>query len=274
MVKKLLLVCGFALMLTGCDKPKIDASTPETMQESMQKVRESLTEAQRQEFTDAATTVVMNSIDLKALMAGNFSGDGDAIANLQAEKTKEALNGKTGEEIIKEAKAIESKRAEEKKQQALQEIAALKDKQSKALKAKEGLKPFVITKGGFSFRKYEYGGSKPVINISVKNGTNASISTVYFLGKIASPDRSVPWLVDGFSYSIPGGLEPGEKGDWALEPAMGSAWYTFKAPEDAIFTVQVMRLDGPDGKVLFDAGEFSDEDQKRLDMLQAKYGTH
>lgn len=112
MVKKLLLVCGFALMLTGCDKPKIDASTPETMQESMQKVRESLTEAQRQEFTDAATTVVMNSIDLKALMAGNFSGDGDAIANLQAEKTKEALNGKTSEEIINEAKAIESKRAE------------------------------------------------------------------------------------------------------------------------------------------------------------------
>lgn len=41
-MKKLTGVIAFALLLTACDKPKIDASSDQSMKESIQKVRESL----------------------------------------------------------------------------------------------------------------------------------------------------------------------------------------------------------------------------------------
>jgi len=272
-VKKLLLACGLALLLSGCDKPKVDASTDETMKESLQKVKDSLPEAQRQEFSEATSTIVMNSIDMKAMMAGAFSGNGDSVATQQAEKAKSALNGKTAEEIINEAKAIQAERARKEQQQAMQEIVELKDKQAKALQAKEDLKRFVVNKSRFYFQKQEYGNPRPVIELSVQNDTSTPISRAYFKGTIASPGRSIPWLIDTFNYSIPGGLEPGEKADWPLLPNMFSDWGKVEAPDDAIFTVEVVKLDGPDGNTLFDAEGFSEDDQKRLEMLLTKYAT-
>lgn len=127
-VKKLIFACGLALLLSGCDKPKVDTSTDETMKTSLQKVKESLPEDKRQEFSEATSTIMMNSVDMKALMAGAFSGNGDAVATQQAEKVKEVLNGKTGEEIINEAKAIQAERAKKEQQQALQEITELQQK--------------------------------------------------------------------------------------------------------------------------------------------------
>jgi hypothetical protein len=49
-------------------------------------------------------------------------------------------------------------------------------------------------------------------------------------------------------------------------------WGKIEAPAGAIFTVEVYRLDGPDGKVLFDAGGLSENEQARLDALQKQYG--
>lgn len=272
-VKKLIFACGLALLLSGCDKPKVDTSTDETMKASLQKVKESLPEDKRQEFSEATSTIVMNSIDMKAMMAGAFSGNGDTIATQQAEKTKAALNGKTGEEIISEAKVILAERAQKEQQQALKEIAELKDKNAKSQQAKEALKNFVVNKSRFYFQKQEFGNPRPVIELSVENKTGTPISRAYFKGTIASPGRSIPWLVDTFNYPIPGGLEPGEKADWPLLPNMFSDWGKVEAPDDAIFTVEVVKLDGPDGKTLFDAEGFSEDDQKRLDMLVTKYAT-
>lgn len=41
-MKKLTGVIALALLLTACDKPKIDASSDQSMKESIQKVRDSL----------------------------------------------------------------------------------------------------------------------------------------------------------------------------------------------------------------------------------------
>lgn len=270
-VKKMLLICSVALLLSGCDKPKIDASTDETMKSSLQKVKDSLPEDKQQEFSEATSTILMNSVDMKAMMAGAFSGNGDAIAMQQAQKAKDALNGKTGEEIINEAKAIQAERAQKEQKQALQEIADLQDKRVKSQQAKEELKKFVVNKSRFYFQKQEYGRPRPVIELSVENKTNTPISRAYFKGTIASPGRAIPWLVDTFNYPIPGGLEPGEKADWPLLPNMFSDWGKVEAPDDAVFTVEVVRLDGPDGNTLFDAEGFGENDQKRLDMLMSKY---
>lgn len=272
-VKKLIFACGLALLLSGCDKPKVDTSTDETMKTSLQKVKESLPEDKRQEFSEATSTIMMNSVDMKALMAGAFSGNGDAVATQQAEKVKEVLNGKTGEEIINEAKAIQAERAKKEQQQALQEITELQQKKDAAQKAKESLQKFVVTKSRFYFQKQEFGGPRPVIELSVANNTASPISRAYFKGTIASPGRTIPWLVDTFNYSIPGGLEPNEKADWPLLPNRFSDWGKVEAPDDAVFTVEVVRLDGPDGKALYDSESFGENEQKRLEMLQSKYSS-
>lgn len=270
-MKKLVLVCSLAFLLIGCDQPKVDTSTDESMKASLQKVKESLPEDKRQEFSDATSTILMNSIDMKAMMAGAFSGNGDAVATQQADKAKAALNGKTGEEIISEAKAIQAERAKKEQQQALQEIAELQQKKEASQKAKESLQNFVVTKSRFFFEEQKYGRPQPVIELSVENKTGNPISRAYFKGTIASPGRSIPWLVETFSYSIPGGLEPGEKADWPLLPNMFSEWGKVEAPADAVFTVEVMRLDGPDDKVLYDSELFGENEQKRLEMLKSKY---
>lgn len=272
-MKKALLACTLALLLSGCDKPKVDASTDESMKASIQKVKESLPESQRDEFAEAASMIFMNQIDIKAVMASAFSGNADAVQAQQTENAKAALNGKTGEEIIQEARAIKAERVKKEQQQALQEIEELQKKKLHAQEAKQSLQSFVVNKSRFYFQNQQFGGPKPVIELSVENKTTTPISRAYFKGTIASPNRSIPWLVDNFNYAIPGGLEPGEKADWSLLPNMFSDWGKVEAPADAVFTVEVVKIDGPDGNALYDAEEFSEDDQKRLDVLVSKYSS-
>src|SRR5690606_7385032 len=104
-----------------------------------------------------------------------------------------------------------------------------------------------------------------------KNGTEHAVARAYFEGTIATPGRSVPWLTETFNYSIPGGLESGEEANWALAPNMFSEWGTVDAPDDAVFTVTVYRLDGADGEPLLTTDGFSERNAKRLAELQEKY---
>ena len=105
-----------------------------------------------------------------------------------------------------------------------------------------------------------------------KNGTSHPISRAYFNGVLASPNRSIPWHEDSFSYSISGGLEPGEKASWSLAPNIYSGWGKAEARKDAVFTVTVERLDGADGKAIFSVKEFGKKEEKRLGELKQKYG--
>src|SRR5690554_4721346 len=109
---------------------------------------------------------------------------------------------------------------------------------------------------------------KPIIELSVVNGTDKAVSRVFFEGVVASPGRSVPWVEDTFNYSIPGGIEPGESADWALAPNMFSAWAT-EVPADAILTLKAYKLEGPGYEL--PEKSFSDNDKERLDTLKSRY---
>jgi len=52
-MKKAVAVILLAFALTGCGEPKIDGSSEEAFQTSLQKVRESLAEDKRAAFNDA-----------------------------------------------------------------------------------------------------------------------------------------------------------------------------------------------------------------------------
>ena len=183
---------------------------------------------------------------------------------------KQALNGKTGEEVIAHAEQLRKDREEKERTQALAEIKELEGKQAKAAQAREKLVAFEVVRSRF-YKSSGFLGDQPVIELTVKNGTATAVSRAHFRGTLASPGRSVPWLRDDFNYEISGGLEPGETATWRLSPNMFSDWGKVEAPKDAVLTVDVVRIDGPDKEPLFDAEGLSEHDSERLAELKAKF---
>lgn len=257
------------VLLSGCSDPKLDASTDESMKNSSQRVREKLPESKRAEFDEALQILAFSQIDLKEIFAGGANG-----ANGMQEKIRASLDGRTADEVIAAAAKIKAERLARERTQAIAEIKELEAKRSASERSKEELKKFEVVRSRFYQRPRQFVGREPVIELSVRNGTASPVSRAYFEGTIASPGRSVPWLKDTFNYSISGGLEPGEKADWKLAPNMFSDWGKVEVPDDAVFTVTVERLDGPNGEAIYSTRDFGDAERKRLAELKAKYGAN
>ncbi|MDY0301431.1 MAG: hypothetical protein RBQ99_07600 [Trichlorobacter sp.] len=254
------------LSMVGCSKPTIDASSDESMQSSVQKVRKRLSDAKQAEFDEAIQILAFSQIDLAAIIAGGASS-----VSVEA-KMKGALNGKTAEEVIAQAAQVKAEHQAREREQALAEIQELEKKRIDAEKSREELRKFVVLRSRFHVEEERFMGKQPIIEITVKNGTNSPVSRAYFNGVIASPNRSIPWIKEDFNYSIKGGLEPGEEASWRLAPNMFSDWGSVNAPSDAVFTVTVEQLDGSDGESLFSTRDFDEGDAKRLEELKSKYG--
>ena len=94
MNRPLILVMLLAVLCGGCSKPRIDASTDDNLEQSLDRVRASLPESRRPTF-DASlstiSTILESVIDFRAVDVG--------VASMQA-AFKQALNGKTGDEVI------------------------------------------------------------------------------------------------------------------------------------------------------------------------------
>lgn len=261
-------LCGLVILLflAGCGAPKIDASSDEKLKSSIAKVRESLPEEKRSEFDEALATLAFEDFDLTDFIKEEATQIGTTEAKMKA-----ALNRKTGEEVIAAAQEVIRKREEKEKEQALLEIKELQDKREEAEKNKLELAKFEILRSRFYKEEQDFIGKKPIIELTVKNGTSYPVSRAYFMGTLASPNRTIPWLKERFNYEIPGGMEPGEEASWRLAPNMFSEWGTVDIPKDAIFTVEVVKLDGADGEPIFSALVFDEDDLERLNELLLKY---
>lgn len=263
-----LVVGTFAL---GCgSEPRIDTSSDEAMETSIEEVRSTLSSGEQEKFTEALQVLAFSGVTLENLFAEGLTG---GAAGLQG-RVKETLHGKSASEVIAAADSIHHERAVREREQALQEIAELEEKQAEAAGARQELAKFEVQRSRFSNRENVLGMDEPIIELTVQNGTAHAISRVSFLGTLASPGRSVPWIKETFSYRIRGGLEPGEQASWRLAPNMFSDWGQVDVPGDAILTVEVVKLDGPDGETLFSSEVFDEDDAERLAELKAKFGAN
>lgn len=268
-MKRTLLVSALMLTLVGCGEPKIDGKSEKTLQDSLAKVNESLPEAKRKQFSESVAVIATNGMKLGDILSGKTTVETTKMNALNS------LDGKTADEVISEAGKIRAEREAKEKQQALAEVGELLSKKESAEKDKSELSKFTVSKSRFSMKSEEFISQKrPIIEMTVSNGTSQAVSRAYFVGTIASPGRAVPWYSDSFNYDIKGGLEPGEHADWTLAPNMFSEWGKVDAPADAVFTVEVVRIDGADKKAIFDSRKFTEADQKRLDALQQKYSSN
>lgn len=263
----LLLVFAVIVVVASCTKPTIDASSEQSMKESINNVRASLPENKRDKFDRALTVVAFSQLNMKDLMSQQ-SGSG---INTMSKKVRATLDGKTGQQVIIEAEKIQAEKKARERKQALNKIKELQNRRAKAEKAREKLKQFRIIQSRFYTRKHEFMGEQPIIELTVKNGLDQAVSRAYFEGTLASPGRSVPWHEGTFNYKISGGIEPGEKKTWKLSPNMFSDWGKVDAPKDAVLTVTVERLDDANNEPIYSVNEFTQKDQNRLDELKKKY---
>lgn len=246
-----------SIFLVGCEK-KIDTTSDETSKASIQKVKESLSTEKQKEFEDALKMIALSKLSFKE--------------NQTKEDIKTSINGKTAEQIIADANILKAEREAKQKVQALEEIKELEAKQKQSILSAEELKKIEVFRSIFAQIPQKYGNPKPVIELTLQNGLKQAISRIYFVGTVASKGRTIPWIKEDFNYEISGGLEPNETAVWSLAPNQFSKWGKTDVPSDAIFTVDVVAIDGADGKTLYSLKEFSDKDLERLTELKKKYG--
>lgn len=263
-----------AIMVTACEPgvfsdPTIDGSNPDSMKESVARVQASLPLEKQEQFSQGLLMIAFSELDVGDVLTAGATGNADSLI-LDAAK---ALDGKTGQEVIDEAARLRIMREEMERAQALEELRELEERVAQAEASALELSKFKVVRSRFSKRPREFGRAEPIIELSVMNGTDATISRAYFKGTIATPGREVPWFTHGFNYPIPGGLEPNEEASWVLSPNAYSAWGSAQVPEDAVFTVTVERVDGADGGTLFSAQGLSASELARLKSLRSRY-TH
>lgn len=258
------IVLVILLFFVGCGNPKIDATTDETLKDSIAKVRMKLSDEDKERFDKAVQILAFKKIDFKEIMAGNTN---NFIA-----RAKESLHGKTGQQVLEEVDLLNKQREQKTREQDLAKIKELEQQQIDAKEEMEGLKGFEVLSSYYYKEAEKYGSDQPKLNVWVKNNTEYAVSRVYAIGTIYSSDRSVPWLVEDFNFSISGGLEPGEDGQYTLSPNKFSKWGTVDAPKEAKFKVEIAKIDGSDGKVLYPEITFTEEDAATLADLKKKYG--
>lgn len=254
------------LVLAGCGEPKIDASTADKMKSSIAKVRDALPEDKRAQFDDALKVAAFSQLSMKELMP---AGDSDDPSVLQ-HKIGDALEGKTGEQVIAYAKTVKEEKAKKERDQGLQEIKLLEARKVAFNDKAEKIIAFVAT-GNYHLEISKNKPAEPVITMNVENGTPHVVSFAGFIATIRSPGREVPWFSELFSYEIPGGIEPGEKAQWILRPGANSKWAKIRFPKDAYLQFVPVELRDENSKSIFSNVVFFQKDSDRLAKLKAKY---
>ena len=265
MKKNILFPILLCLLIISCQK-KIDGSSEESMKNSIEEINKSLEDNKKEEFQESMKLMMFNGLELSDLMK-------DGGTEKTAVDFKMRIDGLTADDIIEEGDKIKKEIEKKKKEQAKSEVLELYSLRENAVKDKQMLSKFEVVRSRFYLRKKGryYVSKEPIIELTVKNGTDKAISRAYFTGTLASPERAVPWIKDEFNYEISGGLEPEEEVTWYLAPGMFSDWGKVDAPKDAIFTADVTQLDGANGDELYSVNNFGETERERLEELLKSY---
>lgn len=275
-----LLVLSLILgLITGCTEPIIDTSSETSTEASIDKVRSHLPEDARADFSRAILLLTQNQECFDNPVS-------EQISETESSLNPCSLGGKTGLQIIAEARRLELEQAGRERNIALEEFqnlqveqAVLDEQRKLAEFAWQQLVKFEVLDSQFYKREQQAGGDEPIIELTVFNGTDELVSRAYFEGRLTSRGRYLPWVSGKFNYQIPGGIDPGETATWILAPGKFSDWGRINAPENSTLSVGVRRLDGANGESLFETDIYSAYEMerhgqvnKRMQQLGEIYG--
>lgn len=178
------------------NKPRIDISSDEKMEESVQKLKDSLNDDQKEKFEQAVSFIAFDGLTFNDIMSTDVT-----IKNI-----KKKFKNKSYDDIIYDAKQIVKRR-----------IADLNKERESSSSARKSLEAIDVQRTTITT---DNSGIIPrrILYIMVKNNTGTTLSTIAFNIKTFAPGRDVPYLNDDFKYEIPGGIQAGETLEWQLEP--------------------------------------------------------
>ncbi|WP_404341687.1 DUF6694 family lipoprotein [Vreelandella venusta] len=236
---KRVLAVAIAVAMAGVAyaDPTIDGSNPRYFDRSLEEIRASLDKSEVERFDDALEALLMRRSQEGLTVIEMSELSDDELEDLATE-ARRSLHGLSGQEVL----ALAGEQSE-------------KMKDSNALEepiAQEMLSRFVVENAQYRLSEEGASGATPVIELRVTNNTGEPVARVHFRGVLQSPGRSVPWVNETFYYTISGGIEPGETLEWSLAPDRSGPWGNPSISDDAMLSMEVLRLDDPAGNTLWE----------------------
>ena len=269
------------LLLVGCGDPAIDATSKESMEHSVQEVRESLPLERRPEFDEAFKLLAFNKVQMDDLLVESAGG-----AGIMQSKMKEALHGKTAQQIIDEAAVILKQRQEEldrtereakEKADAAERAAGLalidhleKEKAAAEESARQ-LSRVKVLKSNFLMTYKGYSRTRAVIEMEIENQTSFPLARIDFQATLRVPGKSTPWCSDKFYYEFPGLVAPGERASFSWPQKPRTLWESVPNHREASLSVSMLGIRGFDGYPHYTATSFGNDKLKELTELKEKY---
>lgn len=250
---------SLAIALSACS-PKIDGSSQKQVQASVEKMSKDLTAEKKKLFEDS-----LMAIGLKE--EGDWLAIGKQVDGLTVDQVIEK-----GRPILDEFKAAESKAAAEERARDERELSRLQGKKRTQEVALQGLASIRASDGLVRIVRKDLGFGvvmppEAVVDVTVTNGSDKTISQVTFRGKLMSPGREVPWATTGFGYTIPGGLRPGETQSW---PLLTPEWDSLNSPSDARVQFETIMAEDAAGRPLFPYERYGESDEADIARLKKK----
>ncbi len=252
-----IVVLGF--FLVACAEPRIDGSSDAAFHESIEKIKATLDGQELIEFETALAELGLAEEQV-ALLASPL------LAPI-VEGYVAAFDGKTAEGLIAHVEEAGSLHQAAERVRTRVKLEALEAAKAEADLARAELAKFEVLSSSIH-RRERVGFDSVTFRLTVRNGTDHPIAGVHFMGTLATPGRSVPWIKDEIRHGIPGGIEPGEEMTREFSYFTGH-WILIEFPADAVLTVEPIELIGADSQPLFSSRGFTEEDARRLEELKA-----
>lgn len=251
-MKKLFPLILLTIFLVGCSNHTFDTSSEEAFSNSVEKIGKSASKEEKEALVKAVMYYSFKDIDL-------FSGE---ETENPSPAVKSTFEGRTMKEVLE---IYETERKNDLTNEIKDEITRLEEKKHQYEQATDMVKQFEVS-GRFELEESYIGSPDAIQTINITNNSSNAISKFKVKTTLASPDREIPWGKDDVYYAIPGGLAPGESGEYRFN---AYDWQYLKFGEsEPLLKVELLFVEDANEEKLFELSEFTDEDTARLKKLK------
>lgn len=265
------LALALPLVLAGCfeDQPTLDTSGRDAYEASVAAMQAELAAPKAEALG-------------KALFALSFSGDpGSEAANIvpaaysardpgtMLSKLRPQVDGATADEIIEAARTYRLASVERELERLRREV----DKWAGYSVAARTLIKTINIRTPRYYWDETHIVERPIIDFTIVNDSPIALKRIVLLGTLKSPGREIPWVSSTFSYTFPGGLEPGEQQRLRLLPNTFGEWSnaSLRGAKSATLTLSLVNVrDRYDTPLIPREVERLDEMRSEIDTLEAE----
>jgi hypothetical protein len=250
-VRRITLVVIVMLVAQGCGPLTLDTSSPDSIERSTRKMRESMTDHELAVFDEALFYLVGTP------WLGRETTE-DRLGEREIELLV-PLSGRTADGIVAEAR----RRRLLEVRSAVTELEARRDASAAA---RRDLGAFRFSEARVYKRNRDFL-EWPVIEFRIDNGTNHMVSMVHFRAVLLRPGDHNPWLMEEFDLIFFDGLAPSEHGRWRIEPEQ-QEWIALVDPHpDLEFAIETLKLVAVGGRVM-SASDWGIVEDRRLEACR------